>query len=373
MTQYPLEGCRVLDFGWVVAGPSAGRHLADMGAEVIKVETRQRIDSSRQSPDNTSRDIEKDPMFHAINRGKLSITTDMGHPKGPALLRRLAAGCDMVLENFAPRVMKRFGLDYESLRQVNPNIIMISLPAAGQYGPLRDIITYGPAITSISGLDGLVGYEGERVLGTQIGYADPTAAVFAVYALLAAFYYRKRTGEGQYIDLAQWEATTTLVGEAIMDYTMNGRVMGTQGNFHPTMAPHDMFPCKGKDKWVSIAVSTEEEWESLCRVMGNPQWTRATRFSDKYLRQKGSQELRELIGEWTRQYTNFEVTKMLQQAGVDAAPCLDVGERFLDPHFQEREIWITMEHPATGVDWLVGQPWKLSKTSGGVRKAAPLL
>ncbi|MDO8672172.1 MAG: CoA transferase, partial [Dehalococcoidia bacterium] len=123
----------------------------------------------------------------------------------------------------------------------------------------------------------------------------------------------------------------------------------------------------------SIAVSSEEEWESLCRVMGKPPWTRETRFGDRYLRQKSRKALRDLIGAWTCQYTNFEVTQMLQQAGVAAAPCLDVGERFLDPHFQEREIWITMEHPATGVDWLVGQPWKLSKTSGGVRKAAPLL
>ncbi|MBI2846860.1 MAG: CoA transferase [Chloroflexi bacterium] len=371
--QYPLRDYRVLDFGWVIAGPLLGQVLADMGAEVIKVETRKHLDEMRQSPLNTSRDPEKDPVFHTTNRNKLGVTVDMSHPEGRLLLKEMVKTCDVVAENFSPRVMKEHGLNYESLRRIKPDLIMVSLPAAGSYGPLSHIVTYGPTVSSLAGLDSMVGYYGERVLGSQGFYADMTSAIHAAFAVLSALYYRNNTGLGQHIEVPQWEAAACCIGEAIMEYTINGRIIGPRGNRHPTMAPHGNYPCKGEDKWVSIAVKTEEEWSAFCNAVGNPPWTSEERFADAASRLSNVAELDEYVAQWTRNHTHYEAAEILQRAGVAAAPVLDVGERYLDPHFQERQIYADFEHPAIGKDIIAGLSWKLSATPGGIRSPAPLL
>lgn len=373
MTIYPLDGYRIIDFGWVYAAPLTGKLLADMGAEVIKVESHKRLDEMRQSPSNLARDPEKDPIFHDLNRNKLGITVDIAHPTGRALIKKLVKISDAIIENFSPHVLMQYGLDYESLKKIKDNIVMVSLSAAGQYGPLRDIRTYGPSLSSLAGLDGLVGYPGERVMGSQGFYADMVSAIHGAFALLVALYHRSRTGEGQYIDMAQWEATICCIGEAVMEYVMNARSPGTLGNRHPTMAPHNKYRCKGEDKWVSIAVKSEDEWNSFSEAIGQPYWAKDGMFADRFCRLLNQDILDKLITMWTIVYSPHEVADILRKVGIAAAPCLHIGERYFDAHFQERQVYLDVDHPATGTDILSGIAWKFSEIAPEIRRPAPLL
>ena len=383
MRSYPLSGYRVTDYGTAVAGPVVGQILADMGAEVIKVETRTHLDGIRLGRPIVGDDIaggdegkwpELQPMFHCINRSKLGITVDFAHPKGVALIKQLVQLSDVITENFSPRVLKEHGLDYESMKEVKPDIVMLSMSGGGQYGPLRDIVTYAPAVTALAGLSSMMGYYGERVLGVGLpSFADLNASLHGAFAILAALRYRNRTGEGLHIDLSQSEAATCLVGEAIMEYTMNHRVLGTSGNRNPTMAPHNNYHCKGEDKWVSIAVKTEEDWRSFCTAIGNPSWTTDARFSDRYSRLANQVEMDEFICQWTVNHTPHEVTVILQKAGVAAAPVMNVEDHFVDPHFAERQIYAEIDQPMVGAETIPSLPWKLSETPGGIRRGAPML
>ena len=371
MAQYPLDGLRIVEFGEGAAAPICTMILANMGAEVIKVESLKYLDSMRLSPDNKERDPNKDPWFHCVNRNKLGITIDITNPKAQQLLKQLIKISDVVVENFSPGTMDRRGLGYQSLVEVKPDIIMLSMPTAGNSGPLRDIVAYGPDINGLAGIDSLVGYYQEEVLGTQQAYSDHNSGIHGAFAVLVALYYRKRTGKGQYIEMAQWELLTSCIGEAIMEYTMNGRVLGTQGNRHPTMAPHNNYRCKGEDKWVSVAIKTEDEWRSFCEAIGNPPWTKDDRFADRLSRLRNQEALDKFISQWTINYTHYEVMEILQKAGVAAMPCLDSGERYFDPHFRGRQVYIDYESPTIGVDIIVGMPWKMSDTPGGIQRPAP--
>lgn len=369
-----LQGLRVIDFGWVWAGGVLGQLLADMGAEVIKMESKRRVDGMRLGKVfELGTTIEINPHFHNLHRNKLSITVDIKKPKGAELVKRLARKSDVVIENFTPHVLPGVGLDYESLKKVKPDIVMVAMSPTGQYGPLRDILAYAPIINALSGIDGLTGYRGENVLGLRHPYADPNASTLGAVAVLAALRYRNATGEGQYIDLSQWEATASLVGEAIMDYTMNGRVQGPQGNAHASMAPHGNYRCQGDDKWISIAVRTEDEWQGFCQAIGNPEWTKDPRFADKFGRLQNRAELDELVADWTMNYLPYEAMKRLQDAGVAAFPVLDTEGVFFDPHFKEREVHVDLEHPLSGGEVIYGVTWKLSETPGAIRRHAPFL
>lgn len=373
MVKYPLEGYRVVDFSWVWAGPLLGMILADMGAEVIKVETNKRLDSARLTPGRSTVGPETDFVFHSMNRNKLGITIDMSDPRGAALIKELVAISDVAVENFSPKGLRNLGLQYKVLSEVNPRLVMISLPAAGQQGPLSDVVTYAPSLGALCGYSSLIGYPGERVLGEQTPYLDVTSAIHGAFAVMAALYYRENSGKGQYIDMAQIDVGASVIGEAFMEYFMNGRVMGTEGNRNLTMAPHNNYPCLGEERWVSIAVKSEEEWRSFCGAIGNPGWTQDAKFNDRFSRLRNQDELDKLVAAWTVERTNYEVMEILQGAGVAAAPCLDLTERFSDPHFESRDVHLQVDHPATGVDIIAGLPFKLSETPCEVRRPAPML
>jgi len=370
-----LEGLRVVDFGWVWAGPITGQLLGDMGAEVIKVESRKRLDMIRGIPPfaEGKRDPDGALFFHSLNRNKLSIALDLTQPKAVELIKRLVRISDVVIENFSPKALRNLNLDYPALREVKPDLIMASLSAAGQTGPLKDVLTYGPSLGALAGLESLIGYLGERVLGWPMAYTDPASGTLAVFAILAALYYRKRTGEGQYIDLAQWEATTALLPEFILDYTLNGRVAGTQGNRHPHMAPHGCFRCRGEDAWISIAIETEEEWEDFCRVLENPPWSQEERFASRESRLQHQEELNERIEEWTVRHSPEEAMKILQESGIAAFPSYGIGDILQDPHFEARGAKVAVDHPKMKGEILYGLPWKFSRTPGSIRRRAPLL
>jgi benzylsuccinate CoA-transferase BbsF subunit len=390
MAWYPLQGYRVVDFGSAWAGPQMAHIVADMGAEVIKIESRNRIDYGRMGGAASAKDLltktpeaiaasapdrlELNPVFHLLNRGKLGITVDFTKPKGAELVRELVKRSDIVADNFTPGVLDKYGLGYEDLVQVKPDIIVVSLCFAGHTGPLKGTRGYAPIITSLAGLDSVVGYPDERIpCGPRFAYGDHVAALHGALAMLVALIYRNRTGEGQYIDISEWEATTSLLGEPLMEYLMNGRIPGPRGNRDAIMSPHGYYPCRGDGQWVSIAVKTEEEWGNFCQATGNPLWAEDERFSDRYSRLLNQDALDELVSQWTAKYTAREVTETLQKAGVAAAPFLISREQYDDPHFSERGLFVKVGHPKSGTETFYGIPLKLSDTPGAVRSSGPML
>lgn len=382
-SRYPLVGYRVVEFGMAIAAPAACHLLGDMGAEVVKIESRTRMDGLRQGRPMIGDDIvggdqgqwpELQPTFHSVNRSKLSVAVNLKERRGIELIRELVRVCDVVLDNFAPGVLDRLGLGYEDLKKFKPDIICVSMPAAGSWGPLRDILGFAPVIAGLAGLGSLLGYYNGPFVGSiQVAFCDYLSAMHATLVTLAALRHRNLTGEGQSIEVVQWEATTSLLAEAILDYNMNKRVAKPQGNWQPNMAPHDNYPCQGDDRWVSIAVKTDEEWLGLCRALGKPELATDERFADSFCRLHHREELDEIVSAWTRERTSEEATQILQREGVAAFPVMNIEDQFLDPHFRARQIHVETEHPKIGIEMLYGLAWKLSRTPGGIQSHAPLL
>ncbi|MBI2846414.1 MAG: CoA transferase [Chloroflexi bacterium] len=377
MSGLPLHGVRVIDLTMVWAGPLAASMLADMGAEVIKVESRRRQDAVRyliypkgepgEDPWNRS------GYFQRFNRNKYGITLDLTTRRGVEIFKQLVLTSDVVMENFTPRVMENFGLDYPVLRSIRPDIVMISMPAFGRSGPYRDYLGFGNSVEAMSGLSSMMGYEdGPPILG-GVTFGDPVAGVHAAFAILAALHYRERTGKGQHIEIAQRECFTRFIGEAIMDYTMNGRVGRRMGNRHQYRAPHGCYPCKGEDEWVVIDAGSDEEWDKLCEVMGKPALAQDKRFFDSLSRWKNQDELNKIISEWTRQHDHYEVMRLLQGAGVPAGAVLTNKELLEDEHLKKRHFFHDINHPGAGVFPQVGPPVKLSCTPGSIRMHGPRL
>ena len=376
----PLHGYRVLDFGWVLAGAVPGMILSDMGAEVIKVETRQRMDYMRLGRPiiGDQPDPEQNPMFHNVNRGKRSITLNTTQPQAVKLARRIAAECDVVIENFSPGVMERLGLGYETLSAENPGLVMASITSNGQAGPLRDLRAYAPSIGALSGLDSTMGYEpGEGEIGRPLGlkhaYADLCGALHAVFAITSALHHRRRTGRGQYIDVSMLRATVSTMGVGLMEYELTGRVPQPRGNYDPVMSPYGNYPCQGEDEWVSIAVRIESEWRGLVEAMNTPAWVEEPVFASRYARLNNRRELDHHLSDWTRERTAWEATELLQSHGVAAFPVLGAEGRLFNPHFQERGLYSDIEHPALGTEPIFNLMWQLNRTPPRIRRHAPLL
>ena len=371
----PLSGYRVLDFGWVLAGAIPGMVLADMGAEVLKVETRQRMDYMRLGRPiiGDEPDPEQHPMFHNVNRGKLSITLNTTKPEAIWLIKGLVAHCDVVIENFSPGVMERLGLSYDVLYAIKPEVVMASISSNGQTGPLRDLRAYAPSIGALAGLDSTMGYEGERPLGLKHAYADIAGALHSVFAIVSALHQRNSTGRGQYIDVSMLRATVATMGAGLMEYEMTGRVMGPKGNYDPVMAPYGNYPCLGDDVWVSIAVRTEDEWQGLKEAMDNPSWCDEEAFASRYTRLENRRELDGHVADWTRQREAGEITELLQAHGVAAIPVMSAEERLFNPHFQDRGLYSDIEHPSLGAEPIYNLMWNLSRTPPSIRRHAPLM
>ena len=380
----PLSRYRVVDFGTAWAGPMAAQLLADLGAEVIKVESRERMDGLRLGRPIVGDDIaggdrglwpELQPVFHGINRNKLSVTLNLKTDDGLSLARELLARSDVAINNYSPGVLGRLGLTYQEMRQLRPDIVLVSMPALGEAGPLREVLAYAPIIQALSGLMSVVGYsEEEPLVGElQAPWSDVVAAIHAALAAVAALRHRNLTGQGQFIEVAQLEATTSMLGEAFLEYQMTGSAPLPRGNFDPACAPHNNYPCAEPDRWVAIAVSSEEEWRAFCQALGGPAWAQEGRFDTLAHRLENVGELDSLVSDWTRQRTAQEITALLQAHGVAAMPVMNIEDQFLDPHLQERQAYLEVEHPHVGIEWLYGMPWLLGSTPGGISRPAPLL
>ncbi len=361
----PLQGVRVLDFTWMLAGPYATRLLADFGAEVVKVQSRKTATGAEQNDTG---------YFAAWNRNKLGITLDLSTPDARDIVLDLVKKCDVVMENFTPRVMDNWNLNYERLKSVRPDLVMVSLSGFGHTGPWRDYAALGPTIQALCGLTGLTSYESGAPAGLGFAYADHISGLYAALAVMAALRRRDNSGAGSYIDISEYEAACSLLGPALLDYSVNGRVAGPHPNRPERMAaPYGCYPCDGEDRWLALAVFSEEEWDALCRVMGGPEWALSEKFDSLQARHDNREELDDYIAEWSSREERDDLVKRLQASGIAAAPVNDAYDLARDPHLKERGFFIELQHPALGKVRSDGNPIRLSRTPAVFEKAAPML
>jgi crotonobetainyl-CoA:carnitine CoA-transferase CaiB-like acyl-CoA transferase len=374
MSKLPFEGIKVADFCWVWTGPTTTKVLSDFGATVVKIESHKRLDVWRMQPPFKDDVVGPDrgAIFNSINTGKLSVTLDLSHAKGIELAKKLVAWADVVTDNYAGGAMERMGLGYEVLKKIKPDIIMMSSALMGQTGPWHDSPGYGDQLSAISGLHEISGWP-DRPPGEIGFYTDFIAPRFNALTLIAALDYRRRTGKGQYLDIAQHQGGVQYVAPLLLDFMVNGRVATREGNRDAYAAPHGSYRCQGDDRWCAIAVSTDEEWQGFCRVMGDPAWTRDPRFATLQKRKENEEELDRLVNEWTMNQTDDEVMLKLQAAGVGAGRIGTTEDQMEhDPQLKFRNFYQEREHPELGKYRPPRQPCVLSKTPCQIKRA-PLI
>ena len=394
MSRKPLEGIRVVDLSRVFAMPYCGAYLAGMGAEVIKVETHhnQFVDTTRTLngpyPDNVPGPDywERGGTFHTLNRGKRSVTLDLRSDAALAALLRLVAVSDVVLENFTPRVMRRFGLDYPNLKADKPDLIMVSNTGYGHSGPWSGFGAMATALEPTHGTAAFMGYldvasDGRSSPGTvpnkiANSYTDFLASWSAQLAVLASLFHRARTGQGMWIDLAMYQNGVSFVGDGLLDFAFNGRRTRRIGNRHLAFSPHGCYPCRGQDEWVVIAVRDDAEWTAFCAALGQSDLASDPRFADPIDRHRNQDELDAIISGWTSGLSQFQAMELLQQAGVPAGPALDGKGLLSNPHLRDRGYFEQAEHhPDTGLGRreYVSRGWRISGADVGIGKAGPML
>ena len=366
MSKGILNGLRVLDFTRVLAGPYTTRILADFGAEVIKIQSK-KIAYGAES--NT------EAYFNTWNRNKRSITLNMSYPEAKAIALNLVEISDVVVENFSSRVMSNWGLDYEKLSDANSALIMLSMSAMGQSGPWRNHVAFAPTIHSLSGLTYLTSFSQDFPLGLGHSYADIVAGLYGALSVLAALEYRDRTGQGQYIDLSEYEAMCTLIGPTLLKVFAGHKEILPQGNRAPyePAAPYGCYKCRGEDRWCVIAVFAEEEWQALCDVMGQPGWTKNEEFSSGPKREAHSTQLDELLEKWTSTQSAEEVVQRLQRVGVPAGVVQNAEDLAHDPQLLARGAFAQLKHPILGTTVTDTYPLNMEVSQKGSWKAAPLL
>ncbi len=395
----PLTGIRVADFSWFGAGPIAGEVFANLGAQVIRVESESHMDGLRKGqpvpPGKEGPNV--CGYFNNFNAGKLSFTLNLSRPEARAIALDLLAKSDVMIENYTPRVIEKWGLTYDEVAKVNPRIIYANMPMQGIWGPHRDFLGFGGVLAPVTGFTYLTGWPDRTPIGVGTNYPDYVINPgHCVIAVLAALRYRERTGKGQRIELAQVESTVSALGPAVMEYAVNGRVPERNGNRIPHAAPHGVFPCLSReqqgtltarqqasgggngpameDRWLAITVFTDDQWEALKDVMGRPAWADDERFSTLLGRKANEDALEEQIAAWTRTVTPEEGMRLLQARGVPAG-VVQTAEDVLDhdEHLKARGYYVYLDHPEAGHNAYDGPQFRLSETPARLQAPAPLL
>lgn len=365
----PLKGVRVLEITKVWAGPYAGKMLAALGAEVIKVESMTNLDEMRAYG---GVDINSAPYFLSINQEILSVQVNMKTAEGLDLVKQMIARSDIVIDNIRPGAMERSGLDYESLKTIKPDIIQCSIKMWGADGPLGYQTGYAPCFAALSGLTALVGHEDETPRGMNIRYGDSTAGACAALACVAALHHRDSTGEGQFIDLSAVEAMTSLVGDSLFAWSVTGEVPKSDGNFHPEIAPHGAYPCTGVD-WISIAAASDDEWEAACEVLGAGELAADPHFQTLENRIANRHALDAAISERTRSHDATELAESLRLAGVPAFRSMNSIDLCSSDFFWGREAYRMVSDHRSGARPIIGPSWRMEPDQAEVVRGAPLL
>jgi benzylsuccinate CoA-transferase BbsF subunit len=388
-----LEGIRVLDLTDAVAGPFATMLLADCGAEVIRVESRRhlgfrgdavgQVRGSEDSPrvpedqiDYSKIDVSRlmSTNFTRFALNKLSVALNLTKPEAIEIFNRLVRVSDVIVDNLTFGVMQKWGLVYDTLKQIKSDIIVVSMPSFGE-GPYEYWTTWGMNLLSFTGFAYYWGYPEtpveERAASNYFG--DYVAGIETSSAILAALYHRAKTGEGQYIEVSQTEVTASLLGTSYLDYLVNNRVVPPRGNCHPQFAPYNSYRCKGDDRWCVIAVFDEGEWQKLCGVLGSPGWTRDPKFQDMETRLKNAHELDKNIETWTRQYTPHQVMRMLQSVGVSAGAVQNAEDLYFDLQLRTRGHMVDVDAGRQGHITFDGPPIRLNAGQKTQTERAPML
>ena len=363
-----FEGIRVADFAWVGVGPLVSKYLADHGAEVIRIESSVRPEPLRRAPPfvNDEPGLDNSGYYADFNSSKQCVSLNLQHPDGVKIAKRIVEHCDIVTESFTPKAMRAWGMTYEDLCEVRPDLIMISMPMYGLTGPWAMWQGYGHVLQAAAGISHLTAYPGEEPIGTGVAYTDFLVPHFAASALLAALDHRQRTGEGQNIDFGQMEAAIHATETMILDYTVNGREQQALGAGHPDHELYGTWQCAPRgdddDRWIAITVTNEAELASLADVAGQPSWTSLE-----------ADALDAEIAAWTRNQQAEELMEQLQSAGVPAGVVQTPEDLRNDPQLDHRGHYWMLDHPSMGHRAYDGPSFRLSDTPGELTKAAPLL
>lgn len=373
----PLAGLNVLDLTWVVAGPAVGRALADFGATVVRVETSHHPETARLVGPfhKNSAGVEQSALYGNVNAGKLGLALDLSFQEARAVVRDLVCRADVVAESFSPGVMERWELDYNRLRAIRPDLVMLSTSLMGQSGPYSQLAGYGNIGASMAGFQYLAGWQDRPPLGPFGPYTDYVGPRFALVALLAALDRRNRTGEGCWLDVSQAEAGMHFLAPALLDYAATGRVAERNGNRDAAMAPHGVYTClpddRGARTFVAIAVRDDAEWTRLARLIGGDELAADARFATTALRLVAQDALDELITAWTAGRTARSVEELLQAEGIPAYVAQTGAGALADPQLQLRRHFLELEHPLHGRTVVEAPRYLLSRTPGDVRRCAP--
>ena len=372
--ELPLSDIRVIDFGMGAIGPRISSYLADFGAEVIKVESHSTLDFVRElyKVDETQ-DPDRSVHFVRYNQNKHSILINLKEAKGVELAKKLVAISDAVTQNFTLGVFERLGMGYEELRKVKPDIIMCSPSFGGETGPYRLFRGHGNHPAALAGLNELFGWPDRAPLPANGAFGDHYLPFLWVTLLMAALEHRSRTGRGQFIDASSMEGCLDIMDTATADYWVNGRILKRQGNRHPAAAPHGVYRCQGEDRWCAITVFTDQEWQSFCRVLGNPAWTTKEKFATITGRLKNVEELDQLVEEWTREQTAEEVMSRLQEAGAAASVVKNARDVYEDPQLLHREHFWECQEPGMEKFTFEAPSARLSETPARFQRPGPRL
>jgi benzylsuccinate CoA-transferase BbsF subunit len=366
----------IVTWNWAMVGPLTLKFFADYGATVIRLETSNRPCVTRtSSPFRDGRaGLNKSGYFNHFSGNMMSMALNMNHPLGITLAKELVAKADVVMENFTPGVMDKWGFGYEELKKIKPDLIMVRQNGFGTAGPYRNLAAFGMILAAIAGIPNFIGWPDGGPLPVGVGaYTDCISPRYAAAAVIAALDYRDRTGKGQLIDLSQFETALSFVLPGLLDAAVNGREPERNGNASSYAVPHNVYPCKGTERWCTIAVFNDEQWAALCTAIGRPELVGDPRFDTLMNRKAHEKEVDELVQNWTANHAPVEVMALLQKAGVPAGLVSNAADLFEDPQLRQRGLFWPIEHAEMGTFTHLGASFQMSRTPAQPYMASPCI